>query len=260
MGRSGASVKRAVYPRSPLARVGVLIPAGLIIGMALLAPVFVDTSQTGGDIPFTGPSANSWLGTDHLGRNMLPQLLVGGREIIVVAMTIAVVVTFLAAILGTTAALRPRLGVVIERTVDGAMLVPPILAIMLVLLSWPAGGTVGRVLVAVLVGTPYSARVFAAAAGGVAATGYVEVAVVGGESLPYLVTREILPNIRDTTRTQLGLRFVEAMYLVSTAAFLQLPASLGESNWALNATRTNCPAGNGNASPSRALWQRDPGY
>lgn len=138
-------MKRAVYPRSPLARVGVLIPAGLIIGMALLAPVFVDTSQTGGDIPFTGPSANSWLGTDHLGRNMLPQLLVGGREIIVVAMTIAVVVTFLAAILGTTAALRPRLGVVIERTVDGAMLVPPILAIMLVLLSWPAGGTVGLV-------------------------------------------------------------------------------------------------------------------
>lgn len=163
----------------------------------------------------------------------MPQLLVGGREIIVVAMTIAVVVTSLAAILGTTAALRPRLGVLIERTVDGAMLVPPILAIMLVLLSWPAGGTVGLVLVAVLVGTPYSARVFAAAAGGVAATGYVEVAVAGGESLPYLVTREILPNIRDTTLTQLGLRFVEAMYLVSTAAFLQLPASLGESNWAL---------------------------
>ncbi len=47
----------------------------------------------------------------------------------------------------------------------------------------------------------------------------------------YLVFREVLPNLRSTVLTQFGLRFVAGMYLVSTAAFLQLSTTLGESNW-----------------------------
>ncbi|AZG46258.1 ABC transporter permease subunit [Gordonia insulae] len=214
-------------------RVWWLVPAAVIIAAAAIAPLFVDTSSGQGDIPYSEPSAQAWLGTDHLGRSILPQLLTGGWRIILIASTIAVLVTALAAMAGTVAALQPRLGAVIERATDAAMLVPPILAIMLVLLSWPSAGTAGLIVVAVLVGTPYSARVFAAAANGVAASGFIDVAVASGERLPYLAVREVLPNLRDTTLTQLGLRFVEAMYLVSTAAFLALPASLGESNWAL---------------------------
>ncbi|OCW86938.1 ABC transporter permease [Nocardia farcinica] len=210
-----------------------VIPAAVLVVVAVIAPVVVDISSVDGDIPYAQPSSQDWLGTDHLGRSVLPQLMVGGWRIMVIAAVIAAVVTVLAAVAGSVAAVEPRFGTLIDRTTDGAMLVPPILAIMLVLLSWPAAGTAGLIIVAVLVGTPYSARVFAAAASGVAASGFVTVAVASGERLLYVVFREVLPNLRDTTITQLGLRFVEAMYLVSTAAFLQLPAALGESNWAL---------------------------
>lgn len=215
------------------AQIWLIAPAAAVLTVAVVAPILVDAASGPGDIPYSAPSAQAWLGTDNLGRSVLPQLLTGGWRIILIASTIAVLVTALAAIAGTVAALKPRVGAFIERTTDAAMLIPPILAIMLVLLSWPAAGTAGLIVVAVLVGTPYSARVFAAAASGVAASGFVDVAVASGERLPYLVVREILPNLRDTTLTQLGLRFVEAMYLVSTAAFLALPAFLGESNWAL---------------------------
>ncbi|GAB2551094.1 ABC transporter permease [Nocardia heshunensis] len=185
------------------------------------------------DIPFTGPSGAAWLGTDHLGQDVTSNLLAGGWGLITLAAVIAVAVTGCAAVLGATAALRPRLGVVVERLTDASMLVPPILAMLLVMLSWPDSGAVGLVVLATLIGTPYSARVFAAAAASVAASGYVEVAVASGESLPYLLAREVLPNLRPTVLAQLGLRFVEAVYLVSTAAFLQLPAALGQTNWAI---------------------------
>jgi peptide/nickel transport system permease protein len=36
------------------------------------------------------------------------------------------------------------------------------------------------------------------------------------------VWREVLPNLRSTLLALLGLRFVEGVYVVSTAAFLQL--------------------------------------
>jgi len=212
----------------------IALPAVLVVGGAVLGPwVAPHPVDEGIDIPYAEPSSAAPLGTDHLGQDVLSHLLVGGWGLLLLAAVIAVLVTALAAVIGIIAALRPRVGAVIERSTDALMLLPPVLAILLVMLSWPGSGAVGLVTIAVLIGTPYCARVFAAAASGIAATGYVEVAVANGERLPYLVLREVLPNLRSTLTTQLGLRFVEAMYLVSTAAFLQLPTTLGQSNWAL---------------------------
>lgn len=73
-----------------------------------------------------------------------------------------------------------------------------------------------------MLGIPYATRIVAGAAAPIAASGYVEAAVAGGERLGHLVWREVLPNLRSTLLALLGLRFVEGVYVVSTAAFLQL--------------------------------------
>ncbi|MEU1205308.1 ABC transporter permease subunit [Nocardia sp. NPDC005825] len=211
-----------------------VIPAAAVVLVAVCGPFLAPHNPHDSvDIPFATPSSAVWLGTDHLGQDVLSNLFAGGWGLIAIAVVIAVAVTLCAAVLGATAALRPRLGVALERITDALMLVPPILAILLVMLSWPGAGSAGLILVATLIGTPYSARVFAAAAASIAASGYVEVATASGESLPYVLFREVLPNLRPTLLAQLGLRFVEATYLVSTAAFLQLPAALGTTNWAI---------------------------
>lgn len=210
-----------------------IVPLVIVMVATALAPL---TSPLGLDdavgIPFGPPSPAAPLGTDHLGRDVLSHLLAGGWGLLAVASVIAVLVTVFAAAIGAFAALRPRIGTVIELATDGLMLVPPVLAILLLVLASPGAGAVGLVVIAVLIGTPYSARVFAAASAGIAASGYVEVAAASGERLPYLIFHEVLPNLGHTFRTQLGLRFVEAIYLVSTAAFLQLPTALGPTNWA----------------------------
>ncbi|WP_067824880.1 ABC transporter permease subunit [Nocardia inohanensis] len=211
-----------------------IIPAAVIVAIAVLGPVLAPHSAEHGiGISFQRPGGAAWLGGDRLGRDVWSQLLRGGWGLLLLAAVIATVVTGCAAVLGAVAALRPRLGGWIERAADLGMLLPPVLAILLFMLSWPESGALGLVIVAVIAGTPYTARVFAAAASGVTRAGFMEAAQARGEHLGYLVFRELLPNLRETLLTQLGLRFVEAMYLVSTAAFLQLPTSLGDANWAI---------------------------
>lgn len=221
-----ATVPRRLWP---MALPAVLVVALAVIGPAL-APHPVDHPV---GISFEKPHGAAWLGGDRLGQDVMSQLLRGGWGLLLLGAIIALLVTTLAAILGSTAALHPRVGAAIERIADLGMLLPPVLAILLFMLSWPESGALGLVAVSVIAGTPYTARVFAAAATGIAATGFVEAARARGEHTGYLVFREILPNLRETLLTQLGLRFVEAMYLVSTAAFLQLPATLGDANWAV---------------------------
>ncbi|WP_245669131.1 ABC transporter permease subunit [Nocardia speluncae] len=196
----------------------------------ILAPRAVDHPV---GITFAEPNGQAWLGGDRLGHDVFSQLLHGGWGLLLVAVIIALLVTGCAAVLGSVAALYPRAGAWIERAADLGMLLPPVLAMLLFMLSWPESGVPGLVIICVVAGTPYTARVFAAAAAGVASCGFIEAARGRGEGAAYLVIRELLPNLRETLLTQLGLRFVEAMYLVSTAAFLQLPATLGDANWAV---------------------------
>ncbi|MGW5383454.1 ABC transporter permease subunit [Nocardia sp. NPDC003963] len=210
------------------------LPAVAVIVLAVAGPWFAPYAVDHAvGITFEKPHGGAWLGGDRLGHDVLSRLLHGGWGLLLIAAVIAALVTALAAVLGSVAALYPRAGTWIERTADLGMLLPPVLAILLFMLSWPESGAIGLVVISVVAGTPYTARVFAAAAAGIAASGFIEAARGRGEQTAYLVFRELLPNLRETLLTQLGLRFVEAMYLVSTAAFLQLPTTLGEANWAV---------------------------
>ncbi|WP_228783347.1 ATP-binding cassette domain-containing protein [Nocardia cyriacigeorgica] len=215
-------------------RIAAVAPAIVVVVLALLGPsLAVRGAEQPIGIPFSGPSGDAWLGTDRLGRDVLSRLLYGGWGLLLTAAVIAVVVTVVASVLGAVAALRPRAGAVIELGMDFVILLPAVLGILLVLTSWPDAGVAGLIVLALLFGAPYCARVFAAAAAGVASSGYVEAAQAGGENLAHLVFREMMPNLREVFATQLGLRFVAGVYLVATASFLQLPTTLGATNWAV---------------------------
>ena len=220
-------------PRRERLRAAVMLaPAGLILAAAVIGPwIAPHPVDVAVGMPYDGPSREAPLGTDILGRDILSQMLHGGWGLILISLVIALIVTGMASVLGSIASLRPRVGRVIEFVADMFILLPPVLGILVIMLSWPESREFGLILIAALLGTPYSARVFTAASAGVCASGYVQVASASGEKLPYLVFREVLPNLRSTLLTQFGLRFVAAMYLVSTAAFLQLSTTLGKTNW-----------------------------
>ncbi|HZF92340.1 ABC transporter permease [Streptomyces sp.] len=211
-----------------------VLPAVLLVTAALcgpwLAPHAIDVPVAA---PYAEPGTDAVLGGDQLGRDVLSRLLAGGRELVVSSLLVAVLVTGIAAVLGAVGAVRPLVGRIVERVADVLMLLPAVLGILLVTLSWPGGGRLAVIAAAVALGVPYAVRLAAGAAAPVAATGYVEAAVAGGEHLWHLVRREILPNLRATLLALFGLRFVAAVYLVATAGFLQVGPQPPAADWAL---------------------------
>jgi peptide/nickel transport system permease protein len=211
-----------------------VLPALLLTAVALagpwLAPHAIDAPVTA---PYARPGGDALLGGDQLGRDVLSRVLAGGRALVVASLLVAVLVTAAAAALGAVSALRPALGRIVERTADVLMLLPAVLGILLVTLSWPDGGRLAVVTASVVLGVPYAVRLAAGAAAPVAASGYVEAAAAGGERLGYLVVREVLPNLRATLLALFGLRFVAAVYLVATAGFLQVGPQPPAADWAL---------------------------
>ncbi|WP_280358542.1 ABC transporter permease [Nocardia otitidiscaviarum] len=224
----------AVRPRARLLFVVRLLPALVLVAVALagpwLAPYPIDTPVTG---PYAEPGGAAPLGGDLLGRDVWSRVLAGGRELVVSALLAAVLVTVVAAGLGAVSALRPGFGRVVDRTADLLILLPAVLGLLLIALSWPGGGRVAIITAAVVLGVPYAVRLVTGAAAPIAASGYVEAAAAGGEHLWHLVFREVLPNLRAILLALFGLRFVAAVYIVATAGFLQIGPQPPAADWAL---------------------------
>ncbi|MFF8027516.1 ABC transporter permease [Streptomyces sp. NPDC007896] len=216
-------------------------PGLLLVLVALtgpfLAPHAIDKPVTA---PYAPAGDSAPLGGDQLGRDVLSRLLHGGTALIGSALLVAVVVTGLATLIGCVAVLRPVLGRAVERTADVAILLPPVLGIMLIALAWPDGGRLAVNTAAIVLGVPYAVRVVAGAAAPLAQSGYVEAATARGERLWYLTLLELLPNLRATVLALFGLRFVEAVYVISMAGFLQIGPQPPASDWALM-VRENSP-------------------
>ncbi|KAF5992036.1 ABC transporter permease [Streptomyces mirabilis] len=216
-------------------------PGLLLVLVALtgpfLAPHAIDQPVTA---PYAPAGDGAPLGGDQLGRDVLSRLLHGGTALIGSALLVAVVVTGLATLIGCVAVLRPALGRAVERTADVAILLPPVLGIMLIALAWPDGGRLAVNTAAIVLGVPYAVRLVAGAAAPLAQSGYIEAATARGERLWYLTLRELLPNLRATVLALFGLRFVEAVYVISMAGFLQIGPQPPASDWALM-VRENAP-------------------
>ncbi|AUH39141.1 ABC transporter permease [Streptomyces sp. CMB-StM0423] len=207
-----------------------VVPLLLALAGPLIAPHTIDTPVTA---PFAPAGDGASLGGDQLGRDVLSRVLHGGTLLVAGALTVAVVITLAAALIGCVAVIRPTLGRLVERSADIAILLPPLLGIMLIGLAWPGGGRWAVIVAAIVLGTPYAIRVVAAAASPLATAGYVEAALARGESTVYVALREILPNLRATVLTLFGLRFVEAVYVISMAGFLQIGPQPPASDWSL---------------------------
>src|SRR3954468_2751786 len=100
---------------SPTGRTGLLIVVGLTV-CALLAPALAPRPPSQIDIAarFAGPSAAHWLGTDHLGRDLLSRTLYGARIALGVSVAITLLALLAGALLGIGAAYAPRW---LERTI-----------------------------------------------------------------------------------------------------------------------------------------------
>ena len=182
---------------------------------------------------FAAPGTRHLLGADQLGRDVLSRLLAGARTTVPAALGATLLGTLAGAVAGTLSAyLGGHWDEAIMRTVDAVMALPGLLLALLVANTLGAGG-LGAVLAVAVAFAPGMARITRSVALAVRRQEYVSAAIARGEAGPYIVLREMLPNVVAPVIVETTIRVAFAVMLFATLSFLGLGAQPPAPEWGL---------------------------
>jgi peptide/nickel transport system permease protein len=182
---------------------------------------------------FAPPSADHWFGTDSLGRDVFSRVIVGAREIFLVAP----VATILGVAIGTFLGLavgyfRGPLDAVVGRLIDAVISLPTVV-VALVALAALGPSKVTIVMVVAFVFTPYVTRTVRTAVLHERELEYIEAARIRGENAFYIMTVEILPNVSSLVVVEATVRLGYAIFAVTTLSFIGFGIQPPSPDWGL---------------------------
>ncbi len=204
----------------------------LMLILTLLGPLIApyDPSMTSPN-SLAPASAQHWLGTDSIGRDILSRLIIGGRTTLLI--TVVAVCLALAAglVLGLTAGyIGGAVDQVIMRVLDVIFAFPVFLLAIAVVAA--LGPTVPNLILTIaIVYTPILARVVRAPVLSVKSWDHVEAARSVGVSEFRLVTRHILPLAISPILVQVSLTLANTIFTVTALSFLGLGPPPPDPNW-----------------------------
>jgi peptide/nickel transport system permease protein len=181
----------------------------------------------------TPPSAEHWFGTDQLGRDVFSRLVVGARDILLVAPIATLLGIVLGVMLGlVTGYFRGWIDDGIGRVID-ALLALPLVIIALAALA-AIGPSTGAVIVVIgVIFAPLIARTVRAAVLSERALDYVAAARLRNEHLPYILFMEILPNVMPPILVEATVRLGYAIFTVATLSFVGFGIQPPSPDWGL---------------------------
>ena len=218
--------------QSPLsARIGMIMMLINIIA-AIFAPVICPYSETEvvADVWLT-PSADNWLGTDHIGRDLFTRLIYGARNTIVIAFITTILSFIVGTIMGFFAAtVKGWTDLSISRLIDILMAFPTLIFALMVL-SVVGTGTTALILVIALLDSTRVFRLSRAVAMDIEVMEFVEAARLRGERIWWLMRHEILPNAMPPLVAEFGLRFCFVFLFIAALSFLGLGIQPPSADW-----------------------------
>jgi len=183
------------------------------------------------------PSAQFWLGTDNLGRDLLSRVIHGTRGVLFTSVVAALLGVFGGTVVGLVSGyVGGWLDEIIMRLVDALLALPSILLALLLLVRLGAS-RLSIVLGIGIVYTPTVARVVRSAVLAVKNTEFIHAARLRGESTLYVLTREILPNIWSPIVVEASVRTSYAILLTASFGFLGMGVQEPEPDWGLMVSR-----------------------
>jgi peptide/nickel transport system permease protein len=217
------------------------IPIGALIGLlftilfliaAIFAPLLApyQLGEIVGDV-WQPMSAEHWLGTDNLGRDLLSRMIFGARTTIFIAVVATAISFTLGSVLGFTAAVVGGwFDMLMSRFVDLLMAIPTLIFGLVVLSVLPTT-LVTLILVMGILDSTRVYRLSRAVAVDINVMDFVEAAKLRGEGRGWIIFREILPNALSPLISELGLRFIYAVLFLSALSFLGLGVQPPAADW-----------------------------
>lgn len=216
---------------SVLALVGAAVLAVIVV-TSFLAPWIAPygENQSVGSAYETWSSAH-FFGTDSIGRDIFSRLLFGGRNTISLALAATCLAFLMGSALGTAAAvLGGWVDMALGRLNDLMMAIPQLIFALLIL---TVVGSSALTLI-VVIGVLDSTRIFRLSRSlsvSIAKQEFVEVAVLRGESLRWIVFREVVPVSFPNLLAEFGVRFGFTILFVSSLSFLGLGLQPPNADW-----------------------------
>jgi peptide/nickel transport system permease protein len=159
------------------------------------------------------PSWNHLLGTDYAGRNILPQIVLGARNVLYVAVMAAVFTVVIGTLVGLAAGyLGPTVDAILMRITDMFLTIPSIALILI--LAVTIGMSNYFVMAGILSFASWGgmARAIRSMVLSVRERSFVEVSQGLGMTRGYVIVKEILPNLLPYIVVHLMLALTGAVY------------------------------------------------
>lgn len=222
-----------------LRRSKTFIAGVVILGIWVICAIFGETLAP--DDPFAtdplndlaAPSGDHWLGTDRLGRDVLSRIIVGARDILIVAPLATLLGTVLGTVLGlVTGYFRGLVDDILSRIIDAFLALPSvIIALLAIVALGPSNLTV--IIVIGLVFSPIIARTVRAAVLQERELEYVAAARLRNERAPYVLFAEILPNVMGPVLVEFTVRLGYAIFTIASLSFLGFGIQPPAPDWGL---------------------------
>lgn len=183
--------------RKPLGAIGGVIILALLV-MALFADRIAPYAYDESVARMKPPSAQYWMGTDNLGRDVWSRVVYGARISVTVGFATVALGTLLAIVIGVSSAyVGGSYDILIQRVVD-AWISFPALVIILSLLAALGPGLLNLIFALSIIGAAGTSRVIRGATLSVMQNPYVEAARAVGAGHARILLLYVLPNIMAT--------------------------------------------------------------
>jgi len=193
--RIGAkAIIRGIF-KHKLSRAGIIIIFLLLI-MAIFAPLLAPYDPNVADLynVLTGPSANHWLGTDNVGRDLFSRIIYGSRITMTVGFFSVFISVFIGSFLGLLAGYRGGVvDMIIMRVVDTFMCIP-YLPFVLVLAAALGPGLKNIIVALAILGWTGFCRIMRGQVLMVRELPYIEAARAAGASRFRIMFKHLFPN------------------------------------------------------------------
>ncbi|MCP2329686.1 peptide/nickel transport system permease protein [Hamadaea flava] len=193
----------------------------LIALLALAGPMLAPQDPlTGSADILAAPSAQHWLGTDYLGRDVLSRLLAGSRLSVLGAVQVTVMALIVGVIPGILSVYLGRVFEWVTLRLADTLIALPFLVFAVAVTALLGNGIPQAMFTVGVMVSPLFFRVSRAATLSVARSQYVEAAIISGASVGWIVRKhvwvKVLPPIAIALAHTAGVGFV----VVSSLTFL----------------------------------------
>jgi peptide/nickel transport system permease protein len=221
-GSAGSALWRFIR-KKPLGAAG-----GVLMAVMVITAVFADVLATHDPIAtdaastLASPSAEHWLGSDHLGRDIYSRIVHGARVSLIVGLASTLLGSVLGGIIGLLSGyVGGKTDLVAQRVLDILQGLP--LLVLALVMSASLGPSIQNVVIAISIPIiPRAARVIRSSVLSIREMQYVEAAGAVGVSHLRIAFRHILPNTMGPFIVLCTAQLGSAILVEATLSFLGL--------------------------------------